>query len=81
MSSKAKQVITSLVYNDVSSLKPLADSWSLKSLAPKVCKVRYGKSNATDLVGVKRGRCDLRAFFEASEGSEDEVVSFSIAVE
>ena len=72
MSSKAKQEITSRSY---------ADSWSLKSLTPKVCKVRYGKSIGYDLVGVKRGRCDLRAFFEASEGSEDEVVFFSIAVE
>ena len=69
MSSKAKQEITSRSY---------ADSWSLKSLTPKVCKVRYGKSIGYDLVGVKRGRCDLRAFFEASE---DEVVFFSIAVE
>jgi hypothetical protein len=72
MSSKAKQEITALGY---------VDSWTLKSLTPKVCKVRYGKSIGYDLVGVKRGRCDLRAFFEASEGSEDEVVSFSILVE
>jgi len=81
MSSKAKQEIISRAYTDLSSLKSLVDSWTLKSLTPKVCKVRYAKSIGYDLVGVKQGRCDLRAFFEASEGSEDEVALFSIAVE
>ncbi len=58
-----------------------ADFWTVASTTKKVCKVRSGGILGYKVVAVKRGVCSLRAFFDASEQYEDEVILFSVNVQ
>jgi subtilisin family serine protease len=58
-----------------------ADFWVVSSTTKKVCTVRSGGILGYEVVAIKRGVCTLRAFFDASDQYEDEVIIFSVSVQ
>lgn len=72
MAVKSTQMLSSVSY---------ADFWTVTSTTKKVCTVRSGGILGYEVVAVKRGVCSLRAFFDASDQYEDEVIFFSVNVQ